>query len=274
LFFMKPILLPTIFGLAILAQGCTTVPSPTGEFLSRTDKLTEAKGVRGKRLQTVAPSPPIATGTKLVIEPPTFMTTAEISPQITEPERALILNALARSACSSLSSQFEITDSATTPDAYRLRMGVSRVVATGKVGAAIGTVSGLVSPVGGVRPPFGLGALTVELELVAPNADQAAAMIWSRSADMVMAEAASSRIGDAYEFASNATSDFSQLVSNQSRTSGAISAIRNSFGRATDPACEVYGRQAGAIAGVVGLLGVPVPPEMTDKGRQPATSKP
>jgi hypothetical protein len=262
-------------GLGTLLQGCTSVPEASQGFLTRVDTLDEAKGVRGKRLQTTAPSPAIITGSKLVIEPPIYVSGADVSGQITNPERALILNALARSACATLSSQFDVVDNTSSEiSAYRLRMGVSRMTATGRVGAAIGTLTGMTNPVSGVRPPFGLGGLTVELELVGPDNTQTAAMIWSRSADMVTSDAAASRIGDAYNFASDATEDFAQLLSTQNRARNAIAAVGRSFGGTSDPSCEVYGRQASTIVGLINMLGVPLPPERTDKGPTPEPPKP
>jgi Protein of unknown function (DUF3313) len=248
----------------VTLTACTTIPQQDG-FLSKADNLQPARGVRGKRLQTPPPVTQISAGAKLFIEPALYTSTASISPTITEPERALILNALMRSICADTSSRFEIVEEAATPDAYRLRIGVSRLVATGKVGASIGTVTGFLMPVGSLRPPIGLGGLTVEFELLEPAGPQAGAMVWSRSADVVSSSSAS-RIGDAYGFTAAASQDFSNLISSSSTTRRAMGNIRLPFGSRSDAVCAKYGAEAGRLAGAFSAFAIPLPPEWTDRG--------
>lgn len=256
-------------GLCLSVVGCTTIPEAADNNLSRTDTLSTSKGMRGKRLQTAAPNPPIPVGAKLRIQTASFVDDADISTQITEPERALILNALDRNSCEALSAQFDIIDDAATADTYILRTHVTQLKATGKVGAAIGNISGFLIPVTGVRPPFGLGALKVEFEVLAPDQAQSAAMVWSRSADVISADAAVSRIGDAYAFTELAATDFSNLLSNKTPSQRAVTVVRNMVSNTSDKPCEAYGRQASRLVGLIGLMGVTVPPEMADKGRKP-----
>jgi Protein of unknown function (DUF3313) len=249
---------------AMSMSACTTIPTQGG-FLSKSDALEPARGIRGKRLQTPPPATPIVDGAKLFIEPAVYTSTASISEAITEPERALILNALMRSMCSDTSARFEVVDDATTTDAYRLKIGVSRVAATGRMGATIGTVSGFLLPVGSLRPPIGLGGLTVEFELMEPMGQQASAMVWSRSADVV-SDSSVSRIGDAYGFTAAASQDFSGLITSSSATSRAIGNIRLPFVNRSDAACAKYGAEAGRLAGAFSAFAIPLPPEWTDKG--------
>jgi Protein of unknown function (DUF3313) len=261
----------TIVGALMLSTGaCTTIPTSNDGFLSRTDNLEAAKGVRGKRLATPPPSPPIGRDSKLQIE--AVRSVSNVSPpgQITPAERALIENALARNACNDLSKQFEIIGSdVVSPDAYKLRIGVTNLEPTSKFGAAVGTASGFLIPVVGIRPPIGLGSLTVEFELLKPSGEQAAAMVWSRKADMVATDAAASRIGDAYVFASDATSDFARLASRQASNGDNARGIAIPFLDKPDEVCGIYGQATNRAAQVVGFLGVPVPPEMVDKGPKP-----
>jgi Protein of unknown function (DUF3313) len=264
---MKILLLPIGAALLLVTSACTTISTSNDGFLSRTDRLEAAKGVRGKRLATPPPSPPIERGSKLQIEAVRSVGTGVTSQLIAPAERALIENALARSACTDFSKHFEIVGAViSAPDAYRLRIGVSNIEPTGKFGAAIGTISGFVIPLSGVRPPIGLGGLTVEFELLKPNGEQAAAMVWSRKADMASTNAAASRIGDAYVFASDATSDFARLSSRQQTGNNGIGGVAIPFIDKPDEVCEIYGRATNAAAQVVGFLGVPVPPEIVDKG--------
>jgi Protein of unknown function (DUF3313) len=260
-----------IAGTMVLAMSaCTTAPKSSDGFLTRADNLEAAKGVRGKRLATPPPSPPIERGSKLQIEAVRSVGNVSSPQTITPAERALIENALARNACNDLSKHFDIIGSdVVSHDAYKLRIGVTNVEPTGKFGAAVGIATGFVLLVGGVRPPLGLGSLTVEFELLKPSGEQAAAMVWSRKADMVMADVSVSRIGDAYNFASDATSDFARLASRQASNPGAIRGIAIPFFDKPDEVCGIYGRETNRAAQVVGLLGVPVPPEMVDKGPRP-----
>jgi Protein of unknown function (DUF3313) len=254
--------------LSIATSACTTVPTVSDGFLSRNDRLEAAKGLRGKRLATPAPTPPLALNTPLCVEPVQFSTGAVVSTQISPAERALIENVLARNACKDFSKHFDIlSPDAVSVSAYHLRMAITRLEATNKLGAAIGVATNIALPIG-VRPPIGLGALTVEFELVAPNGDQAAAMVWSKRADMVAADAATSRIGDAYIFASDATRDFESLASKQTSNSNGRSIIPNPFDKA-DAACDIYGQGANRAAQAVGFLGLPLPPENVDKGPKP-----
>jgi Protein of unknown function (DUF3313) len=252
-----------VFG-ALSLTACTTIPTQDG-FLTRSDGLTAAKGVRGKRLETAAPAQAISDGAKLFLEPAVFTRSAEISDNITEVERSLILNALMRSMCADTSRKFEIVDGAETADMYRIRIGVSRVAATGKFGAAIGNATAFVVPVIGVRPPIGLGGLTVEFELVDPKGEQAAAMVWSRSADMASATSVS-RIGDAYGFTSEASSSFSSLIAAPPQSQRAGRAIGLRLSGKADEICSKYGREASTLAGAFSALAIPLPPEMTDRG--------
>jgi hypothetical protein len=261
----------TIIGTSMLAaSACTTVPKSNDGFLSRTDRLEAAKGMRGKRLATPPPSPPIERNSKLQIERVVSVGNVTAPQQITPAERALIENALARNACNDLSKHFDIIASdVVSTDAYKLRIGLINLEPTGKFGAAVGIATGFFSPVGGVRPPIGLGSLTVEFELLKPGGEQVAAMVWSRKADMVMADASASRIGDAYSFASDATSDFARLASRQATNSANARGIAIPFRDKPDEVCAIYGQETNNAARVVGFLGVPVPPEMVDKGPKP-----
>jgi hypothetical protein len=248
------------------ATACTTIPRSSDGFLTRVDGLQAAKGVRGKRLATPPPSPPIERGKKLQIDAVRSVGTDTTSYQITTAERALIENALARNACNDLSKHFEIIGSdISDPEAYKLRIGVTKLEPTGRIGAAVGTASGFALPIG-IRPPIGLGSLTVEFELLKPNGEQAAAMVWSQKADMVSSSAAASRIGDAYVFTSDATQDFARLATRQSTKNDGLGGIAILATDKPDEICAIYGRETNAAAQALSFLGVPVPPEMVDKG--------
>jgi hypothetical protein len=261
----KRALIGAAFGCFSVLGACTTIPE-SDDFLSKSDGLTASKGVRGKRLETLPPAREIGDGARLFLEPAILTQSAVVAENITDVERSLVLNALMRSICSDMSRKFEIVEAADMPDTYRMRMGVSRIAATGKIGATVGNITSFVIPVVGLRPPIGLGGLTVEFELVEPNGTQAAAMVWSRSADMV-SQTSASRIGDAYGFTSEASSSFANLITRPTGARRASQALGVRLpGNRSDEACAKYGREAGRIASAFSALAIPLPPEMTDKG--------
>jgi Protein of unknown function (DUF3313) len=250
-----------LLSLAILTTGtsaCTTVPSPSSDFLSRSDTLQVAEGLLSKRLAT-PPTLPIGANAKLRIAPVIFVAGATTSDEISQAERSLIKNALARNACNDFSKHFEILDaqSAATPT-HQLRIGITRLEATGKLGAALGMF-------GSVRPPTALGGLTVEFELLSPDSKQAAAMVWARKADVMSGGTAVSTIGDAYLFAAEATSDFKDLVFKENISDRALSWINNPLAK-SNAVCEVYGEGTNRTAQVLEFFGIRLPPELVDIG--------
>jgi Protein of unknown function (DUF3313) len=264
---MKYALISTALTLSLILAGCTTIPTASSDFLSNTGTLEGVRGLRSKSLATKPPSPAVADDAKLTIDGVRFIGQVEASSEITQSERTLVANALARSACEYFSRRFEIVGAGAAPQSgYTLRMGITQLDSTSKFGAAFGMASDLASPIGGIRPPIGLGGLTVEFELVRPNGAQAAAMVWSRHADIFATNSAASRIGDAYRFASMASLDFAKLAARQDGPNS--NGPRNSsFSRSKpDEACDGYGKDATGLARVAGSLGFPFPPESVDSG--------
>ncbi len=255
------------FTLILVAAGCTTIPTPTSEFLSNTGTLQSTSGLRTKRLTTLPPSPPIELNAKLTIDAVRYLSQLEISNNITPTERSLVANALSRSACKYFSRHFEIVEaSSAPPSGYTLKIGIARLDPTSKFGAAVGMASDLASPIGGIRPPIGLGGLTVEFELVGPNRVQAAAMVWSRHADIFTTNSAASRIGDAYRFAAMAPLEFAKVAAHQDGANSANRAFQSVSSSKPDEACDRYGKDAAGLARVAGFLGLPLPPENVDSG--------
>lgn len=251
----------TALTIALLAAGCTTTPKQSG-YLTTYDTMRAPEGVRGRRLATPEATA-VPVGAPLVFDPIVFSSDADIDTSITPAQRALLLNQFGRALCTNLSNTFAIE---TTPinGAYRLRATITRVGATGR----IATASALAI---GVRPPIGLGAFIAEMEVIAPDGQQAAAMIWAQHADM-LDSGRISRIGDAYDFTSAAASDFAALFPEGERTG--LSRIAANVRGERDAACEAYGRENRVLSAGLGLLGVGVSPEVSDRaptGTQPST---
>jgi hypothetical protein len=261
---LKYPILSTPIAISLLIAGCTTIPTPSADFSSNGAALESATGLRTKRLATLPPNPPIEFNAKLMIDAVQYLSQPETFNAITLKERSLVANALSRSACKYFSRHFEIVDASSAPPSiYTLRIRVTRLDATSRLGAAFGIASGVASPFGGIRPPIGLGGLTVEFELVSPNGGQAAAMVWSRHAD-VFATSSASSIGDAYRFASMAPFDFEKLATRQANLSSGNQAKSRIWSK-PDKACDSFGQDATGLARVASFLGLPLPPESVDK---------
>jgi predicted small secreted protein len=252
----------TVLSTALLLAGCTTMPEPSRDFQASANSLKTERNFRARRLETAPPSPPVVEGSPLIIRDVVFSDSVLGSNRVDRDKLDLVANVLARNTCGELSKLFEVSETPDAENAYSLRIRITELTPTSVASAAIGRATGFVSPLGGVRPPFGLGRLTTEFELFRPDGTLAAAMVWSKQADVMSADSRMSAVGDAYESASGASSEFATLVQNQTGTQRAGNALRSMipFGGGGDPdkACERYGKEEGLVGGLVGgYLGLP-----------------
>lgn len=257
--------------LAVVSLGgltaCTTAPTRSG-MLSDYSGLGAIEGRQTKKAE-LRPETPPSPGRALVIETVALSPDAALASRLPPEQSALVLNQFARKLCLTLSDRFQIVGAA-SPDAYRLRAHVTELRETNLVAAAVSAPLDIASPIG-ARAPIGLGAFGAEVELLAPEGGQVAALVWRREADMTSTGASVSRISDAYEFAGDAAEDFSELF--EQRTT-AQNAQRLAAGlipdvglKRGDQACAVYGRAQDALKAAAGFLPAPkLPPEWTDKG--------
>ena len=122
---------------------------------------------------------------------------------LTDLERGLVLREVDRQVCYELSERFTVLASP-VPDAGRVRVLVTRITPTGRVGSAASAASGFFIPGPiGLRVPGTLGGLAAEAELLAANDQgQAAVILWSRDAQALGTDNPSlSRVGDAVQLA-------------------------------------------------------------------------
>jgi Protein of unknown function (DUF3313) len=248
------ILLPT----ALMIVGCTTVPEPSADFQKYAEELSPAKGIRSKRIATATPSPAIAEGSVLIIRDVMFDPSILRSTRVNSEKRDVVANALSRNMCSDLSKLFEISETSDAENAFSLRMRITELTPNSRVGAAIGKVTGFISPVS-ARPPIGLGSLSAEFELLRPDGSMAAAMAWSQKADMMSNGSRLSTIGDAYESTEAASKDFAELVQPKSGSGRIGATIVDStvgsigFGSKADPGCDKYGKKDSFMSGILSL---------------------
>ena len=199
-------MLSTIRRLALMGAGaaslaaCQTAPVADAGFLSSYEGLQTKPGtlrvsVRERRDETLA-----AAVERLFVEP------AELIPGAAEGvapnDVALVLGEVDRQVCYELSERFTVLG-APAADAATVRVAVTRIAPTEPVGSGLSAVAGafIPGPIG-VRPPGSTGMLAAEAELVTTAGEQAAALAWARSANVVGTDNPSlSRVGDALQFA-------------------------------------------------------------------------
>lgn len=125
-----------------------------------------------------------------------------VGTRFSEEEKALILSEMDRQLCYEVSERFEISPQP-SEQAARLRVAATRVLPTNAVGSAASAVAGrfIPGPVG-IRIPGSTGGLAAEAELIMPDGQQAAAIVWARDAQIIGTDNPSlSRIGDAHQLA-------------------------------------------------------------------------
>ncbi|MBX9460613.1 MAG: DUF3313 domain-containing protein [Brevundimonas sp.] len=186
--------------LAVSLAACQTAPVADAGFLSSYEGLETKAGtlrvsVRERRDEAMA-----AAVDRLFVQPARLIPGAAegVAPE----DVALVLGEVDRQVCYELSERFTVLG-VPAADAATVRVAVTRITPTEPVGSGLSAVAGafIPGPIG-VRPPGSTGMLAAEAELVTTAGDQAAALAWARSANVVgMDNPSLSRVGDALQFA-------------------------------------------------------------------------
>lgn len=180
--------------------ACQTAPVADAGFLSSYDGLETKAGtlrvaVRERRDEALA-----AAVERLFVEPARLVPGA--AEGVAANDVALVLGEVDRQVCYELSERFTVLDGPAA-DAAAVRVAVTRIAPTEPVGSGLSAIAGafIPGPIG-VRPPGSTGMLAAEAELVTAEGEQAAALAWARSANVVgMDNPSLSRVGDALQFA-------------------------------------------------------------------------
>jgi hypothetical protein len=187
--------------IALALGACQTAPEPISGALSSYDSLVNQDNSLRANIRARRDDAAATAIDRLVIEPAFLAGSAGSA--LTEEERRAVLREVDRQVCYELSERFALSQ---TPDqqAGRVRVAVTRIDPTGRVGSAASAVASrfIPGPIG-VRAPGSTGGLSAEAEMLAPLTDaQVAAIVWSRNATTVGTEKPSlSRIGDAAQLA-------------------------------------------------------------------------
>jgi hypothetical protein len=185
---------------AVSLAACQTAPVADAGFLSSYEGLETKAGmlrvaVRERRDEALA-----TTVEQLFVEPAQLVpgAAAGVAPN----DVALVLGEVDRQICYELSERFTVLD-APAPNAAVVRVAVTRIAPTDPVGSGLSAIASafIPGPIG-VRPPGSTGMLAAEAELITVAGEQAAALAWARSANVVgMDNPSLSRVGDALQFA-------------------------------------------------------------------------
>ena len=196
-----------VCGAALALTACTTSEPTRSGFLSDYSLLEVRTDTVRAKIADYRNEELLDTITAVYIEPVEIG--GNIGTRFSEEERAMIRTEVDRQICYEVSKRFDIAQE-NDPSAGRLRVAATRVTPTNAVGSVASTAANFFIPGPiGVRVPGSTGGLAAEAELLAPNGQQAAAVIWARDAQVVGTDNPSlSRVGDAHRL----TTAFGQLV--------------------------------------------------------------
>lgn len=229
--------------LAIAPAACTSVPKPSTD-LARAEVLGKEKGVLAKR-RTFADKARIASVTSIRIAPIAFVDGA--TPDgVKDQDAAYVAAAAAGAFCRAVEKRFTIADQP-GHETLDVRITITSLKATNPAMAAAATLLP-------VRAPFGLGGLSLEgVAMIQDADDPAAAIVWSRQAIPVFGGARISKVGDAYDFASEFGRAFGGMIADNGPPKRA-----RPDGRKYSP-CDRYGKMR-LSAAAFEFIGPPLPP--------------
>jgi len=190
-------------GLSSLTVACQTSAAAHSGHLSSYAGLSEAKRGEpgsGKR-RDAALSDPIK---RVYIEPSILKVDGDT--RVGPEDQAMVRFEVDRQICFEVSKHFDLAP-APAPDAGKIRTAIVRIEPTNRAASAVSAAASFFIPVPIVkfRPPMMTGGLAAESELLTPDGQQAAAITWSRTAEVVSAfggnDPSLSPVGDALQFA-------------------------------------------------------------------------
>lgn len=185
----------------LVLAACAGTPQQ-GQFLTSYDGLVPRTDMlRAGALDRADPEA-LTKVQRLRIEPTVFSPRAEATAWMTPTEQTAVLREVDAQLCFELSERFEIITPPAPANAHRVRAAVTEVIPTGRVGSAASAAAAFFIPGPiGVRVPGALGGLGAEAELLDPEGQQVAAVVWRRTATAIGTDNPSlSRIGDALQF--------------------------------------------------------------------------
>ena len=263
--------------LAGLLSACASAPLVESGGLTSYAEMTPSNGIVTKSRIHLEKAPVLAAKTVAIL-PTVFPPQA--APKLSNKQRELVANAVARGLCIGLSDRFKVV----TPDEPAdlvVRTAVTQATETNEVAAGVSAVASLGTsfidfgapvPIPIPRIPIGLGSLSIEAEAIDANGRQQAGMLWARGAGAFFSSPKASKASDAYDLAESFGEDFAALLVKGKSPFEGVSFDVPSFQKLNSAAglapkyaaCERFGRAPGVGGFVGGQLGLP--PEWTDGG--------
>lgn len=187
--------------LLLVLAACAGTPEQ-GAFLTSYEGLTPRTDMVRAGALDRSDTAALAGVTAVRIEPTVFSPRAEAKAWMTPAEQTAMLREVDAQLCFELSERFDIADAQASPQVPRVRAAVTEVIPTGRAGSAASAAAGFFIPGPiGVRVPGTLGGLGAEAEMLDPQGQQIAAIVWRRTATAIGTDNPSlSRIGDALQF--------------------------------------------------------------------------
>jgi hypothetical protein len=261
----------TIPLILMMMSGCTSVELKEGGTLTTYSQLGAAKG-KFTKSRTFIDAQALSGVRTVAVLPTTFSFSA--ASRIKAPQdRTLVVNALDRALCVSLSDKYQLVPIGQPAD-LTVRTVVTDIVPTNRSMASVSTAvslgSSLALPVGIPRLPAGLGGLAVEAEAIDSARAQKAAVVWSKGANSITNNARVSEVGDAYSLASNFGKYFARMLVTGKEPKGVDLSLPSAQrmnsalgGKPKYAACDAFGRAPGLAGMVADKVGAP--PQWTDK---------
>lgn len=245
--------------LALSASACATAPLPNSGFLSSYEGLVEREGTIRAGIRERADAERLDEVQLIYLEPAAFYPEGRVGVDLSQEERAAILNEVDRQFCYAFSTRYSLSPTP-RPDAARVRVAVTGVEATGRAASTVSAAANWFIPGPISLRPGGLGGLAGEAEMVMRD-DQLAAVTWTRRANAVGMDSPSlSRIGDALQFTRPFGSDAARALTAETRDEAAL----------PDPdPCERFGPRFRPLGFVAGVLSPVYAPELTGAGSAP-----
>jgi Protein of unknown function (DUF3313) len=256
-------------------SACNDATVKTSGALTSYEKLTKKNGLFARTF-VQANQDRLSRARTLRLIPIGFSTEAS-GAALTDQQQALIANVINRTLCNSLNGRFQIV-AENQPADLTLNGAITFAGVTNPRAAGVSSIGSTALSATGVpfvpRLPVGMGALSVEIEAIDTEGEQAAVMVWARKADAFTSRARVSAAGDAYDLASKFASDFSALITKGSKgTFGTLSlptakSIKYAVnGKPTTIACAIFGKAPGLAGSIASSFAAP--PEWNDKGATP-----
>jgi hypothetical protein len=234
-----------------MSSACHSSPSARSGFLSSYTALPTAE--TNRKASAHHRNDGASNDVSPVFIQPTIIA-PELETELSAEEKAMVLREVDRQICFEVSERFLI---AAPPDASActIRTAIVRLQSNSRVGSIAAAAVDFVNPVPIVnfRLPSSTGGLAIESELLAPDGNQVAAMLWTKNVGMVgRVKPSLSRAGDALQLAEPLGDKIGKSFASKDRP-------RIKLGK-VDPCARVGSRKniqrrlaSGVVGGLTGL---------------------